>query len=275
VHQAEAITIRESGHSQVACALCHVGSGTANLVKSKVQGLSEILPTVTGNYASPIPAPLEKHIPSTQTCQTCHPATKYYGDVLLARATFATDKSNTRCTSALVLKLNGGPGDTSSGIHWHSTGKIWFMAADPQLKEFAWVATQNQSGEITQYVNPGLIGQVTAEQIQSGGRPMDCIDCHNRVAHPIRSPEQLIDNSLADGSLDTTLPFIKLVALNATSSQDTSITQAYDKIEKIRDYYQANYPDVFKTERASIDCQTQTNRRAEHGCIQHNPLYVS
>ena len=44
---------------------------------------------------------------------------------------------------------------------------------------------------------------------------MDCVDCHNRATHIYQDPETAIDEALAAGRIDRSLPFAKKMALAA------------------------------------------------------------
>lgn len=253
VHLAETVTYEVSPHANVACASCHVGVGTENLVKSKLGGLKDIIPTITGNYPRPIPAPLKSQPPSSVTCEKCHSAEKFYGDVPQITTTFASDAANTKSTVTRVLKVGGGKQEVASGIHWHSTTKVWYLALDSQRLKIAWVGTEDASGKTTEYIDPLYAGEVMPERIQAEKRLMDCTDCHNRTPHRIDSPNVLVDEALASGSIDTALPFIKREAVEALVPQNSSLIQAYAKIAAIKDFYTVSYPDVFKTKAAAID----------------------
>ena len=139
VHYPEAVTYETSPHSEVTCAQCHVGEGTSNLVVSKIKGLKEILPTLTGNYYKPIATPLADRRPTSQTCEKCHWSSKFSGDVPLIETSYLADANNTKSQFTLVLKVNGGLPEVAGGIHWHSTGKVWYISADDQRKQIVWV----------------------------------------------------------------------------------------------------------------------------------------
>ena len=51
----------------------------------------------------------------------------------------------------------------------------------------------------------------TPEQLAKGTwRTMDCIDCHNVVAHRVApTPEQAVNAALAAGRIDRGLPFVR------------------------------------------------------------------
>src|SRR5680860_675129 len=42
---------------------------------------------------------------------------------------------------------------------------------------------------------------------------MDCLSCHNQPAHPVRSPQLAVNEALAAGALDVSLPAIKQVGV--------------------------------------------------------------
>ncbi len=253
VHYAEAITYKSSPHSEVTCSSCHVGAGTQNLVWSKLRGLTDIIPTITGNYERPIPTPLQDRRPSSETCEKCHWSEKFFGDVPLIKTSYAADQSNTKSTTTLVLKVDGGKQEVANGIHWHSTAKVWYLPLDEKREKIGWVVAESPSGNIIEYIDPNLAAEITPARIQSEKRLMDCVDCHNRVTHLFRPPDELVDKALTDGSIDAGLPFIKREAINALVPQNSSLNQAYDKIAQIKDFYQTFYPAIFQEKAASVD----------------------
>ncbi|MBI4331819.1 MAG: c-type cytochrome [Chloroflexi bacterium] len=253
VHYAEAVTFEGSPHSEVSCAGCHVGTGAYNLVRSKIRGLNDILPTITGNYERPIPTPLKDRRPSSQTCEKCHAAEKFFGDMPRIRTAYDTDESNTKKITTQVLRVGGGREEVANGIHWHSAGKVWYLAVDDKLLDIAWVAVDDGGGNVTEYVNPNKIREITPERFRSKVRLMDCMDCHNRVTHLFRSPDELVDKALSDGSIDAAIPFIKREALDALVPQNASLQEAYARTEQIREFYRANFPRVVETKGAAID----------------------
>ncbi|MBI2831742.1 MAG: c-type cytochrome, partial [Chloroflexi bacterium] len=253
VHYPEAVTLVASPHKEVTCSACHVGPGTRNLVESKLRGLRDIIPTVTNTYPHPIPTPLKERRPSSQTCEKCHWAEKFSGDMPVVETSYSLDQQNTRNTIALVLKVNGGREEVASGIHWHSTAKVWYLPVDSERLKIAWAGVEDASGNITEYTDPNLMSGITSERLDKEKRLMDCMDCHNRATHLFRPPDQLIDMALTDGSIDTKLPFIKAEALKALVPQNESLDQAYTRIAEIKEFYRTSYPQVFQEKEASID----------------------
>ncbi|MBI4288501.1 MAG: NapC/NirT family cytochrome c [Chloroflexi bacterium] len=252
VHYSEEVTYQASPHSEVTCARCHVGPSTGNLVRSKLRGLTDIIPALTRNYERPIPTPLKDRRPSSETCEKCHYSEKFFGDVPQIAVSYNADELNTRNVVTRVLKVGGGRQEVASGIHWHSTAKVWYLPLDEKRLTIGWVGSEDASGNITAYVDPNRSSEITPERVNKEKRLMDCMDCHNRVTHLYRSPDSLVDDALSDGSIDVKLPFIKHEAVAALVPQNASLEQAYAKVDRIKDFYQASYPSISQDKAVSI-----------------------
>ena len=89
---------------------------------------------------------------------------------------------------------------------------------------------------------------------------MDCIDCHNRAAHKIPAPDQLIDDALAGGRLDAGLPYLKREALRLLgedgtqpSPEDIAARWAQDGwFDQLAEFYQSSYPALATSKQGSI-----------------------
>lgn len=67
---------------------------------------------------------------------------------------------------------------------------------------------------------------------------MDCVDCHNRATHIYQDPEVAVDQALAEGAIDRSLPFAKKVALSALLNGFPDKDVAWDGIERtVRGFY--------------------------------------
>jgi nitrate/TMAO reductase-like tetraheme cytochrome c subunit len=247
----EYITHQASPHSTVDCSDCHVGSGTPNLVSSKLDGLRDVVATVTNSYARPIPSPIKSRRPARDTCEQCHWPEKFTGDLVRINTSYDTDEKNTRKIDTRVLKVGGGEDEVGSGIHRHITARVWYVPLDEKRLDIGWVGVENEDGGLTEYIDPER-PKLGPELIQNEKRLMDCIDCHNRVTHLFRSPDELVDMALADNSIDDGLPFIKREALKALGLSDSSLEQAYARIEAIKDFYRVSYPKIYLEKKAEI-----------------------
>lgn len=251
VHYPEAVTFQVSPHSEVPCSRCHVGVGTENFVRSKIHGLQDVLPTLTGTYERPILTPLEGRRPSSETCEKCHTPQKFSGDLVRTRSVYLPDETNTKKTNTVVLKVGGSNSNIAEGIHWHVTSDVWYLPMDEEHLEIGWVGVEKDEA-YKEYVNPTFTGVITSERIATEKRLMDCIDCHNRVSHLFRSPDELLDSALSDSSIDDSLPFIKREAMKAIGTPSPGLQKAYAKAESLEDFYKQNYPLVYEEKKANI-----------------------
>ena len=56
---------------------------------------------------------------------------------------------------------------------------------------------------------------------------MDCVDCHNKVAHPFAaSAERAVDRAFADGRLDARLPYLRREAVKLLKAEYPTHEQA-------------------------------------------------
>jgi nitrate/TMAO reductase-like tetraheme cytochrome c subunit len=254
VMNAEYTTYQNSPHSRVACASCHVGPGASYLVKSKISGVPMIWATITGHFEKPIPTPVKNLRPARDTCEQCHRPERFAGDLVLTHTTYLTDEKNTAQTDTRIMRVGGGVEGTAKGIHWHISSQVWYVPADEQLDAIAWVGVEDASGQITQqFVNPTLKTPLTQEQIKSEKRLMDCIDCHNRATHQFQPPEEIIADFMTQGTIDQSLPYINLKATEALYPQNSTLQEAYSKLDAIENFYATDYPDLYAQKKASIE----------------------
>jgi nitrate/TMAO reductase-like tetraheme cytochrome c subunit len=243
-----------SPHSRVTCSECHVGSGADYLVRSKLSGIPLIITTIAETYDRPIPVPVENLRPARETCEQCHRPEVFSGDIVRVHTTFLPDEANTPKVDTRVMHVGGGETGVARDIHWHIAAKVWYLALDKQRQEIAWVGVENDTGEITmEYIDPNKAAEITPERIQNEKRLMDCIDCHNRATHIFQSPEELVDEALVQGKIDTDLPYIKRESVEALDPPNASLDEAYVKVKAITDFYRTNYPQVYSEKKEEID----------------------
>jgi nitrate/TMAO reductase-like tetraheme cytochrome c subunit len=242
-----------SPHSHVACVECHIGAGAQAYFSAKVNGTKQLIevsfhpmaklaPKIIPNYPTPIPSPVTSLRPARYTCEACHTPTRFDGDKLLVKSSFADDEQNSESQTVLILHL-GGEDSLShrTGIHGVHLGHIEYIATDPTRTTIPWVQRENSDGSQTVYAASALKGA----QPQGERRVMDCIDCHNRAAHTFVTAEEALNRAMADGAISPSLPFVHkegLVLLKATySSQDEASVKIPQQLEA---FYRAQNPDV-------------------------------
>ncbi len=245
----EYTTHQASPHSQVTCAECHVGPGADYMVRSKMSGIPLIFSTIFNAYDRPISTPVENLRPARETCEQCHRPKRFSGDLVRVHTTYATDEENTRQVDTRIMRVGGGELEVAHDIHWLIGANVWYLAMDEKRQEIGWVGIENSKGELmTEYIDPDKAAELIhtdPQRIENEKRLMDCMDCHTRVTHIFRSPEELIDTALVQGRIDDSLPFIKRDGLNALDPPSPSLAQAITKVEAIRDFYRTSYPEIY------------------------------
>ena len=242
-----------SEHSNVECAKCHIGPGASFFVKSKIDGLRQVVAMFTKTYSTPIQTPVHNLRPARETCETCHTPTSYTDNIVKTITHYADDEENTPIQSTLILKMGGWEESTgiSQGIHWHITNPVYYVAADEQRQVVMWTGVEQDDGSMKDYFARDLINMNQAAFLEEAYeneevRRLDCIDCHNRTAHRIPSPEEAIDQALDDGFISREIPYIRMKAVEILSQRYENTAAAKDAISALSGYYQDEYPISYK-----------------------------
>ena len=243
VMEPEFTAYQNSPHANVLCTKCHIGPGADFFVKAKLNGLYQVYSTMFDKYNRPIPAPVHNLRPAKETCYTCHWPEKFTGSVAMSRTYYAADEENTPWHLRMLLKVGGKATEHSpaKGIHWHmaTANKVEYFAADEKRQIIPWVRHTDQDGNVTVYTNDSdEVDFDAASFSEAGVRTMDCIDCHNRPTHNFHSPNVALDTAFDAGTLDTTLPWLKMVAAEALLGEYETQEDALRAIEeKLREEY--------------------------------------
>lgn len=233
VMEPEYTSYQHSPHARVLCTECHIGSGADWFVRSKIDGLRQVLAMARNSYTLPIEVPVHNLRPARDTCEQCHWPGKFSGSMIREIWHFSPDQANTPMRYNLLMKVGGGKSrmgeEVGEGIHWHiSPGvTVRYWASDRQRLDIPWVEVTVEGEEPRVYRSESFEGPDPPEDEI---RVMDCIDCHNRPAHVFKSPRQLVDASLSEGLLDSSLPFLRR---HATEILGTSFESTSDALETI------------------------------------------
>ncbi|MGD1084355.1 MAG: NapC/NirT family cytochrome c [Verrucomicrobiota bacterium] len=229
VMKPELTTYLHSPHARVACAECHIGKGATWYVRSKLSGTYQVYATLTKKYPTPIPTPVKNLRPAQETCEQCHWPSQFVGNLDRTFSYYLPDQTNTLYSVRLLLHVGGGDpthGPTS-GIHWHMNvaNKIEYVAADSARQQIPWVRMTDRQGVVTVFRTKSFTNDVSQMEI----RRMDCMDCHNRPAHKLQSPESAVNLAMSLGRLPL-LPYIKTNAVGVLCRPYTNQTQALEGI---------------------------------------------
>jgi hypothetical protein len=245
-------------HQAVACAGCHIAPGATGWLKAKMAGTSQLIAVVFNNYPRPIESAMEndKLVSSAETCEQCHERDKPIAPRLRVIASYKDDQTNTRTETVLLMHIGGG---TLGGIHAAHLGPgvgIRYAAADKKRQTIPWVEYSNkQTGVSRTYLASGT----SAASVR--GLPtfeMQCVDCHNRAAHAFELPERAVNQAMADGQIDASLPFVKKESVELLKTSYPSSADAAEKIPgALSAFYLQKYPDTAAKQGSQIRSASQ------------------
>jgi hypothetical protein len=237
-----------SPHARVPCVDCHVGEGASWYVRSKLSGARQVFAVAFDTYRRPIPVPIHDLRPARETCERCHWPEKFNGAKLLQIPHFRYDEHNTAEQISLTLKTGGGSPSFGlrTGIHWHMVvgNTVTYAPLDDTRQSIPWMSVRHRGGDTLEYVSKST--QLTPEQIAAlPKRVMDCMDCHNRPSHRFPLPDSAIDQALAQGSISSTLPWIKTLGVDGVMKSYPNRQLAHQGIRaQIEQYYRERYPEL-------------------------------
>ena len=243
-------------HAQIRCVDCHVGSGAQWYARSKLAGTRQLFALVRGSYSRPIPTPVHNLRPADETCGHCHWSEKFHGTKLKTFNHYAYDEQNSLRQLQMLIKVGGGSPKTgvAAGIHWHMNldNEVTYISNEEQRQVIPWIRVKDRQGNVTEYYDRSR--PLTADQIANASkRRMDCVDCHNRPAHIYLPPDRAVDEALASGKLDASLPYLKRQSVEVLSRQYNTTAEAVSAISSQLDqFYRTNYAEVYSTKNAAI-----------------------
>jgi len=218
-------------HAHVTCVECHVGSGAAFYLKSKINGAHQLWGVISGNYKHPIPTPVSNLRPAQDTCEKCHWPQRFSGNLERTYNHTLAGEDGKTFTVRLLLHVGGGDSQHGlvGGIHWHTSKehRVEYYAEDEQRLKIPWVRVSNSDGTSTVYRNPEFKGEPDPAKL----RTMDCLDCHNRPAHRYKSPNEAVDQALYLGKIDSKLPAAKRTIVDLLTKAYATEAEATAAIE--------------------------------------------
>jgi hypothetical protein len=226
-------------HSKVACVQCHIGEGAQAFVHYKMAGVRQLYHVVFHSFPRPIPHDADLR-PALQTCGTCHWPGRSLGEILFASHQYADDEANSETVTTMLMQVGGPGAPTRSGraIHWHADPnvRVEYIATDPGRQTIPWVQVTTPDGRVTEFAAEGI----TPEQLAAGERRvMDCLDCHNMVAHRIASSvEQAVDGAIAAREVPASLPYVRREGVKLLQASYSSTDEARRAIDEgLRGFY--------------------------------------
>lgn len=241
-----------SPHSRVPCVDCHIGRDLILVQFFRKAGhMRLIADTVFENFELPIRSAEMR--PARETCELCHAPETFSDDSLRVIHTFENNRTNDPLAIYLLMHTAGGSKreGLGRGIHWHIENPISYVALDPEQQEIPYVRVERADGEIVEYT--AINSPVDATEMdQYELHEMDCITCHNRIAHMIDTPANAVDDALRVGDVSREIPFIRSRAVDLLSGMYVSTDEALNAIASLDGYYRDNYPEFYSEGQAQV-----------------------
>ncbi|MBT3223546.1 MAG: cytochrome C [Proteobacteria bacterium] len=236
---------QSSPHANVACVECHVGEGAKALFDSKLNGAWQLVSVTFDLYEKPIPTPVHNLPPATETCGHCHSDQMTHGQRIVTKASFENDRESTPIFTSLALNTG------KEGVHWHLENEVRYTSVEDELERVFWTEYSEDDGTWHRYADRRLTVEPSGHEHV---RQMDCIDCHNRVAHVYEDPEEAVDQLIASGELDREVPFMKRTAMAAVTGswRDAEMAVAAIEREVLRTTEEVD-PQAFVAKQAELD----------------------
>jgi hypothetical protein len=180
---------------------------------------------------------------------------------LVVQQKYHEDLKNTRDTIALVLRPAGfGTPSETRGVHWHIDSEVDYVTQDPRAQKIDYVTIKEKDTAAEEFIASSEVTDPTnvrpdIDRLKAEGElhRMDCIDCHNRAGHGVPTPDQAIDESLSNGTIDPSLPYIKRESVARLSGDYASVADADRAIDGLRTFYEAQYPLVPKLQTFQVN----------------------
>ena len=119
-------------------------NGTKQLIEVTLRPIAGMAPRLIPTYPTPIPSPVTNLRPAREICEACHKPTRFIGEKLLVKSSFADDEKNTETQTVVVLHLGGVDSlSNRTGIHGVHLGHIEYITTDATRTAIPWVQRRN------------------------------------------------------------------------------------------------------------------------------------
>ena len=207
--------------------------------------------------------------PVTDSCLKCHQAKTLSTEAppvkLVVSTRFLSDETNTKQVVSITLRpsaLSPTAADVTDltenseqagvvSVHWHYFKQLKIYGSEATNGPIPLMQFTNRQGQVVSFIDATYVGVTNSisEDIQRlenklSSRPIDCIDCHNRVGHAIPRVDETLNLAIKEGKISATLPFIKRDAERLVSALYETDEAADLAIDKWAARYRVLHPTV-------------------------------
>jgi len=235
VHPEESVNHLAGSHARVNCVECHMGrNSTLHLMALKPTHAKELWGMIAG-YERPLHSSTLR--PAREACESCHYPEVVHRDSIVLKKRYKSDAPSSEVSTRLVLHtaFDVPRETTSKGIHWHIANQIEYITIDDQRREIPWVRVKKPDGTKVTYIDSE--SKLSMQELaKHEPRTMECFDCHNAVGHPFRNPADALDEAIAEGRIDRSLPSAKargLALIDAAGTLTGTLEERTARVDKL------------------------------------------
>ena len=210
--------------------------------------------------------------PVTDSCLKCHQAkvlaTEPPPVKLIVDTRYKSDETNTKQVYSVTLRpsaLSPTAADVSDltenseqsgvvSVHWHYFKNLKIYGDEATNGPVPLVQFTNSKGQVVSFIDAAKVGvtnqvstDIQALENKLSSRPIDCIDCHNRVGHAIPSVDASLNTAIKDGKISQKLPYVKRDAVKLVSAIYESDEAADEAIDAWAKRYAVEHPTASAT----------------------------
>jgi nitrate/TMAO reductase-like tetraheme cytochrome c subunit len=207
--------------------------------------------------------------PVTDSCLLCHQAKTLAKEAppikLIVNTKYLPNETNTKQVVSVTLRpsaLSPTAADVTDltenseqagvvSVHWHFFKNLKIYQTEATNGPIELVQFTNTKGQVVSFIDASQVGvtnSVSADiqrlENKLSSRPIDCIDCHNRVGHAIAGVDESVDVAMKEGKISPRLPFVKRDATRLVSAVYVSDEAADAAIDKWAARYRVEHPTV-------------------------------
>ena len=113
--------------------------------------------------------------------------------------------------------------------------QVEYVSTDADRQTIPYVRVTDAQGQVREFTADGA---TSADIAKGQRRTMDCIDCHNVVAHRVApTPEQAVDRAIATGRIQRGLPFVRREGVRlmkaSHATEDAAVRTIEDELRTV------------------------------------------
>jgi hypothetical protein len=118
--------------------------------------------------------------------------------------------------------------------------RVFFITTDEAEQSIPYIRVYNDDGTVTEYRDTEANFTFDPSALpDSRLKEVDCITCHNRIAHDVPVPEDAVDSALQRGVIDAGIPEIKRFAVAALREPYATVEEGLQGIAALETYYKS------------------------------------